>query len=101
MSFTRTVPAAVPSLFHSSTACTPSFAAKYAVDPIAAVHDGSEDAVPGLMSRIICGDSDGVTRSSTASSTRGRRAPARETGRVGLALRSELHQRSQNELFMR
>ena len=54
-----------------------------------------------LMSRTICGVSDGVTRSSSARKQRGcLRALARETGRVGLALRSELHQRRQNDVFI-
>ena len=50
MSLTRTVPAAVPSLFHSSTPCVPSSAAKNSV-PFTFVRSlGYELRLPGLMS---------------------------------------------------
>ena len=46
----QTVPAAVPSLFHSSTPCVPSSAAKNSV-PLTFVRSlGYELALPGLMS---------------------------------------------------
>src|SRR5438552_18499978 len=50
MSLTRAVPAAVPSLFHNSGPCVPSFAWKYSV-PFALIRSRrDEPAPPGLMS---------------------------------------------------
>src|SRR5262249_4249747 len=97
-SLTSTVPAARPSLFHSSRPLTPSCAVKEAVEPITAILNGFEFRVFGLTSRTICGVSDGMTRSSSASRKRGcRRGLARETARVRFVPRSEWHQRCQNE----
>ena len=50
MSFTSTVPASVPSLFHSSAPMEPPSALKNSVDPAAVMPDGEEAPVPGLMS---------------------------------------------------
>src|SRR5262249_13468200 len=67
MSLTRTVPAAVPSPFHSSDPCMPSSAMKYVVEPTATIADGFDGRVFVLMSRTICGVRDNVMRSSRAS----------------------------------
>src|SRR5262245_21898412 len=102
MSFTSTVPAAVPSLFHNSMPLTPSSAVKYVVEPIAAICDGFADSEFVLMSRTICGVKDGVRRFSSVSRPRRCcRDLGREIGTVGLARRIDWHQRRQNEVFMR
>ena len=50
MSLTRTVPAAVPSLFHSSRPCAPSSAVKYSVPSTFVRSRGIRSRPPGLMS---------------------------------------------------
>ena len=50
MSMTITVPAPVPSLFHSSSPCAPSSAVKKRVLPTARRFEGSEESTPGRMS---------------------------------------------------
>jgi len=50
ISFTKTVPSSVPSLFHSSSPWTPSSAAKNASPTTEAISRGDELAGPGLMS---------------------------------------------------
>ena len=50
MSLTRTVPASVPSLFHSSLPLTPSSAEKNSVPPTAVRSSMSEPEPPGSMS---------------------------------------------------
>ena len=60
MSFTKTVPASVPSLFQSSVPCTPSSAAKKKVFPMAILGvvvgaekpAGIQPSSPGYMSLI-------------------------------------------------
>src|SRR5262249_28797934 len=101
ISLINTVPAAVPSLFHNSAPFTPSSAVKYAVEPIDTIAAGLEPSVFPFMSRTICGVSDGVRRSSSASRMRrSRRGRTCETRPVCLARRTELYQRRQNEVFI-
>src|SRR5207302_660138 len=50
MSLTRTVPAALPSLFHNSRPFTPSSATKNSVPPTAVRYPGYEPELAGLMS---------------------------------------------------
>src|SRR5262249_30701535 len=62
---------------------------------------GFDDAIPGLMSRTICGFSDSVIRSSSTSRPRAsRRRRARETGAAWWEVRSVLDQRSKDGSFM-
>ncbi len=53
MSRTRTVPAAVPSVFQSAGPCTPSSARKKRAPPTTVSSLGSEEQMPGQMSRTM------------------------------------------------